>query len=198
MLKRMWLAVIIMTLAASSVSAQLFNGSWIGFGVHGGWTTSYNNLSVEQSIRNHLDNFSFSGGMQDIGGNLSAYSGLLGLNLDLDYAWKSRTISPGLDLRYNTLALTGTVNVMLPFIVAPYAGVGFGAFRTAQSLSNNSLTIVLPSDKTNFGWVAKAGVGANIPTLPLFPYFEWKYQNVRTPKHPITYDTLLLGVSLRI
>jgi hypothetical protein len=198
MLKRMWLAVMLLILTASSVSAQLFTGSWMGLGVHGGWTTSYNNLSVEQSVRNHIDNFSFSGGMQDIGANLSGYSGALGLDFALDYAWKSRAIAPGVDLRNNTLAVTGTVNVMLPFIVAPYAGVGLGAFRTAQSLSNNSLTIVLPSDKTNLGWVAKAGVGANIPTLPVFPYFEWRYQNVRTPNHPVTYDTLLLGVSLKI
>lgn len=202
MSKRMTIlaAAAILALFASRVSAQTFGGTWAGLGIHGGYITGYQNRSVEQSIKDaygDIVNFELAGSMHDLGADYRAVSGLFGVDLSFDYAWRSQQIQPGVDLRYNTLALTGDGLVMIPFVISPYAGAGIGAFRTAQSISGNTTTVILPEDRTNFGWNLKAGLGLNIPSIPLFPYVEWRYYNIRTPNHPVIYDSILLGTTFR-
>jgi opacity protein-like surface antigen len=193
----MFLGVLALSLTTGSAAAQLGH-YWMGIGVRGGWVTSYKNLSVERSIRNHINNFKLSGEMHDIGADFSSYAGLFGFDLSLDYAWKTQTVIAGTDLKFNTLALIGTANIILPLVISPFAGVGIGAFRISQSLSDDSAIIILPPDRTSFGWVLRAGLGLDMNSLPLFPLLEWRYANVRTPHHPVKYDSILLGLTLRI
>ncbi len=202
MSKRMTIlaAAAIFALFANGVSAQTFGGTWAGLGIHGGYITGYQNRSVEQSIKDAYGNivdFKLAGSMHDVGADYRAFSGMFGLDLSVDYAWRSQEIMPGVQLRHNTLAAIGGVDFMIPFVISPYVGAGIGAFRTAQSVSNDNGAVVLPANRTNFGWTLKGGVGLDLPALPIFPFVEWRYFDVRTPNHPVIYDSILLGATFR-
>jgi opacity protein-like surface antigen len=180
------------------------NYSWVGLTVHGGMLSDYDNLSVEQSIKdayNDLGDFSLSGEMKDIGAQLNfRRSENFAFDLSGDYAWKTRKIKDRFDLRYSVMSASASGRFIIPLVISPYVGAGVGAFRTAQSITkHDDVTVVLPDDKTNFGWLVKGGVALDVPRFPLMPFLEWRYSNVASgdEEDDIKYHSVVLGGTIK-
>lgn len=185
-------------LAGSSAYAGV---TGLGFGIHGGVVSGYNNLTLEESVKDayrNLTDFSLSKNMTDVGIHLNINTlRIVQLDANVDYAWKTQKVYQNVDLTYSTLAVTGTVRKSISLaILNPYAGVGLGLYRSAYSIKSGPVTVVLPSDQTKLGYHAKAGVELNIPVLPLTPYAEFRYHIIQTAKHSTKFYAVVAGLTL--
>jgi hypothetical protein len=192
------IAAVILAFMIPCADAQILG---LSFGAHGGTVASYKNLTLENSVKNAYQNigiFNLSGKMQTVGLNLGIKPlGIIGIDASLDYAWKTQTIFGKAKLRHSVVSISGTVVYAIPFIVSPYIGVGIGAFHNVQSVSASSVVIVLPSNKTDLGLVVRGGIAISAPLIPIVPYIEWRYNDIRKSDNPIKYQAILVGISLK-
>jgi opacity protein-like surface antigen len=172
----------------------------LGIGVHGGLVSSYNNLTLEQSIRAANSNFSLKKNMPDVGIHLIVGTlRIVTLDGSLDYGWKKLAVVSGISLNYSTLSATAAVRVLFPLAaVKPYVGAGIGLYRNVYSLSGSQGAIILPANDTKVGYLAKGGVEVNIPLFPLTPFAEFRYNHVPTRGHVTHYYQVLGGITFNL
>jgi opacity protein-like surface antigen len=184
----------------SSANAGL---TGIGFGIHGGIISSYNNLTLEQSIQAVYGDFSIEKNMPDLGFHV-VISTLRIVTFDgsFDYGWKKLAVFNGLDLTYSTLSATASVRAQMTLsMIKPYVGAGTGFYRNAYSLSGEQLNggvIVLPADETKVGYLVKGGIELNIPMSPLTPFAEFRYNHVPTSGKATHFYQALAGLTLNL
>jgi opacity protein-like surface antigen len=175
----------------------------LGFGIHGGAVSGYNNLSLEESIGradSTLRNFSLSKNMTNLGVHLNIGTlRIVQLDANIDYAWKKQKIYQDVNLTYSELSVIGTVRKSVKLaILSPYVGVGLGLYRSAYSISSGSITVVLPSNETKLGYHVKGGLELNIPLFPLSPYAEFRYHIIQTSKHSTKFYAMVAGLTLNL
>jgi opacity protein-like surface antigen len=200
MSKKAFSVIAMILLLASSGHAGL---TGIGFGVHGGVISGYNNLTLEESVKAAFGDFSLEKNMPDLGIHV-VISTLRIVTFDgsFDYGWKKLAVFDGLDLTYSTLSATASVRgAMSLAILKPYVGAGLGLYRNAYSLSGgqlNGAVIVLPADETKVGYLVKAGLELNIPLSPITPFGEFRYNHIPTTGKATHYYQLLAGLTLNL
>ncbi len=194
--------VIVMTIMLASSGQAGLTG--IGFGVHGGLISSYNNSTLEQSVKVAFGDFSLPKNMPDLGVHV-VISTLRIVTFDgsFDYGWKKLAVFNGIDLSYSTLAASACVRTGFSLaILKPYAGAGLGFYRNAYSISgeqlNTPVPIMLPADETKVGYLVKAGLELNIPLSPITPFGEFRYNHVPTTGKATHYYQLLAGLTLNL
>jgi len=175
----------------------------IGFGIHGGTISGYNNLTLEQSVKAAYSDFSLNKNMPDIGFHV-VVSTLRIVTIDgsLDYGWKKVDVFQGLNLTYSTLSATASVRGTIPLVIlGPYVGVGVGLYKNAYTLSGGPLghnVIVLPANQAKIGYLLKAGVDVHIPLIPLTPFAEFRYNHIPTSGNSTHYYQALAGLTLNL
>ncbi len=193
------LMAMIIVIASSSYAGM----TGLGFGIHGGMVSGYNNLTLEQSVKDAYGGFSLKTSMPDIGFHLIVGTlRVVTVDGSIDYGWKKAEIYQGLSLTYSTLSATAAVRGSIPLaVVSPYAGVGLGLYRNAYSLSGGPLNhevIVLPSKETKVGYLVKGGVNVNIPLFPFTPFAEFRYNHIPTSGKATHFYQVLAGITLNL
>lgn len=185
-------------------STNLYAGvTGIGFGVHGGLVSGYNNLTLEQSVKDAYSDFSLTKNMPDLGVHVIIGTlRIITVDGSVDYGWKKVDVFQGLKLTYSTLSATASVRGSIPLaILSPYVGVGAGLYKNAYSLSGGPLghtVIVLPSNETKVGYLLKGGVEVHVPLFPLTPFAEFRYNHIPTSGKATHYYQALAGVTLNL
>ncbi len=200
MFKKSALIIVTIFIFVSSAHASM---TGIGFGVHGGMVSGYNNLTLEQSIKAAYGNFSLKKNMPDVGIHLIIGTlRVVTIDGSVDYGWKKLGVFSGLSLNYSTLSATAALRASLPLgPIKPYAGAGLGVYRNVYSLTGdqlNGVAIILPADETKVGYLAKGGVEVNIPMFPLTPFAEFRYNHIPTKGNATHYYQVLGGVTFNL
>ena len=172
----------------------------LGFGVHGGIVSGYNNETLEQSVKDAFQNFtdfSLSKEMTGIGAHVKVGTlRVIDLDGSLDYAWKKQNVYQDYDLTYSIFSAAASVRKSIPIgILGPYVGAGVGFYRSAYSISNGSVTVVLPSNETKVGYHVKGGLEFNIPVFPLTPFAEFKYNQIQTSGEATKFYQVFAGLT---
>jgi opacity protein-like surface antigen len=175
----------------------------LGFGIHGGIVSGYDNPTLEQSVKDafqSLTDFSLSKDMTNVGIHLKVGTlRVIDLNASLDYTWKSQNIYQDIDLTYSVVSGSASIEKSLSIgILSPYAGIGLGLYRSAYSMSNSDVIVVLPSDETNIGYHVKGGLELNFPIFPLTPFAEFRYNQVQTSDEPTKFYQLTAGLTFNL
>ncbi len=173
----------------------------LGFGIHGGLISGYDNQILEDSLGQYFLNqaIDFSESMTNIGLHVNIGTlRIIEFDASLDYAWQTHEIIQNTDLTYSDFSVTGTVKKSIPVgVIKPYAGVGGGIHAMAYSLEQNGEIVgVLPDNETKIGYHFKAGVELNIPVFPITPSLEWKYNIIQTSGESTKYNSINLGLTL--
>lgn len=195
-----FLSGVLILLSCSAANAGV---TGLGFGIHGGIVSGYNNFTLEESVKDayrNLTDFSLSKNMTDVGIHINIGTlRIVDLDGSLDYAWNKQTVYQDISLTYSILAAVASVRKSIPVgPIAPYAGVGLGLYRSAYSIGNGSVVIVLPENGTKVGYHVKGGVGLNIPMFPIKPFAEFKYNQIQTSGKATKYYQLLAGLTFEL
>jgi len=194
------LAITLTVLIAPAAHAGV---TGLGFGIHGGIVSGYDNPTLEQSVKDafqSLTDFSLSKDMTNVGIHLKV-GALRVIDLDgsLDYTWKKQNVYQDIDLTYSLVSASASIKKSFSIgILGPYAGAGVGLYRSAYSVSNASIIVVLPSNETNIGYHVKAGLELNFPMFPLTPYAEFRYNQVQTSNEPTKFYQLTGGLTFNL
>ncbi len=206
---------LILTAVLAVMASTSFAASGIGFGVHGGLVTGFNNQTLEQSVRqagNDFSNFKFSHDMTDMGIHLDMNTlQVIAFDIYADYMWKtfnhsftSGGVSRSGNVRFSDVSLSGDVKATFPLaVLMPYVGVGLGVHKSVYSSTFSDVTVVLPEENARFGWNAKAGLALNMPSFR--PFVEYKYTSVEAPHSRVVgvegarmkYQSLLFGITIK-
>jgi opacity protein-like surface antigen len=175
----------------------------LGFGVHGGIVSGYNNKTLEQSVKDAFQSFtdfSLSKNMTGIGVHVKVGTlRIIDLDGSLDYAWKKQTVYQDIDLTYSIFSATASVRKSIPVgPLGPYIGAGLGLYRSAYSISSGSVMVVLPSDETKVGYHVKGGLELNIPMFPLTPFAEFRYSQIQASGEAVKYQQIFAGLTLNL
>jgi opacity protein-like surface antigen len=175
----------------------------LGFGIHGGIVSGYNNLTLEQSVKDayqNLTSFSLSKNMTDVGIRINVGTlRIIDVDGSLDYAWKKQKVYQDISLTYSVVSATAGVKKSIPFgPIAPYVGAGLGMYRSAYSIGNGSVMVVLPSNETKIGYHVKGGVALNIPMFPIKPFAEFKYNQIQTTGKATKFYQILAGLTFEL
>jgi opacity protein-like surface antigen len=194
------LAIALIVSIAPSAHAGI---TGLGFGIHGGLISNYDNPPLEQGLNDAFQDsidFSFSKDMTNIGAHLIIGTlRVIEFDVNLDYIWKSQAVYQDVELRYSVFAATAAIRKSFSIgILSPYAGAGLGLYRSAYSLKSENYIIVLPSDETKLGYLLKGGLELNIPMFPLTPYAEFKYNHVKTSDDAIKFYQIIAGLTLNL
>lgn len=214
--KSIYVIAIFMLVTSLTISkAQAAPG--LGFGVHGGVITGYNNETLRESIRqsfSDLSDFNLQKDMTDFGLHLDMNSfHIIAFDVTGDYMWRTQNIAftsggnrRSGSFRYGDASITGDVKATLPLaVIMPYVGIGLGVHRAIFSSTIGDVTAILPSDQTLFAWDGLVGFAISAPTLPINPYAEWRYTSVEAPNARVAgvaaarlkYQSFLVGVTFR-
>jgi opacity protein-like surface antigen len=195
-------AIPIIALILTLVSSGHTSLTGIGFGIHGGTISAYNNLTLEQSIKTIFNDFTLKKNMPDIGIHLKISTlRIITFDGSFDYGWQKLAVFQDLKLSYSTLSATACARGSISLgILKPYAGVGVGLYRNAYSISGGQLNypIVLPADETKVGYLVKGGIELGIPMFPLTPFGEFRYNQIPTSGKATHYYQLLAGITLNL
>lgn len=174
-----------------------------GFGIHGGIVSGYNNLTLENSVKDayqEITDFSLSKNMADIGFHINIGTlRVIDIEGSFDYGWKKQKVYQDISLTYSILSATaGLKKSLLMGPVSPYVGAGGGLYKSAYSIDNGSVVVVLPDDETKTGFYLKGGLGLSIPMFPLKPFAEFKYNQIQTSGKATKYYQILAGLTFEL
>lgn len=192
------LIIIAITLA---LTPNAFAGlSGLGFGVHGGIVSGYDNPGLEESILGDFPAFELTGDMYDIGAHLNIGTfRVIEFDANLDYAWKKQEVISGVDLTLSDFSITASVKKSIKLgVIKPYLGVGGGIHIVAYSLDvgGQVVGVILPDNESKTGYLVKAGAEFDIPLFPLTPYGEWRYNVIQTSGKSTKYSSIIFGITL--
>jgi|WetSurMetagenome_2_1015567.scaffolds.fasta_scaffold569020_1 opacity protein-like surface antigen len=175
----------------------------IGFGIHGGMVSGYNNLTLENSVKDayrDITDFSLSKNMADVGFHINIGTlRIIDIEGSFDYGWKTQKVYQDISLTYSMLSATaGLKKSLLMGPVNPYVGIGAGLYKSAYSIDNGSVVVVLPDNETKTGYYAKGGVGFSFPMFPIKPFAEFKYNQVQTSGKATKYYQILAGLTFEL
>jgi opacity protein-like surface antigen len=190
-----------MVVALVLVGTRAFAGvSGLGFGIHGGVISGYDNQVLKDSILSQFASFDMSEKMTDIGVHLNIGTfRVVEFDLNIDYAWKKQEITSGIDLRFSDFSITASIRKSIALgALKPYIGVGVGQHWMVYSIEfgDQIIGVVLPEDESKVGYHFKAGINLDFPLFPLTPYGEWKYNIIQTAGESTKYTALLVGITL--
>jgi opacity protein-like surface antigen len=190
-----------MVVALVLVGTRAFAGvSGLGFGIHGGVISGYDNQVLKDSILSQFASFDMSEKMTDIGAHLNIGTfRVVEFDLNIDYAWKKQEITSGIDLRFSDFSITASIRKSIALgALKPYIGVGVGQHWMVYSIEfgDQIIGVVLPEDESKVGYHFKAGINLDFPLFPLTPYGEWKYNIIQTAGESTKYTALLVGITL--
>jgi opacity protein-like surface antigen len=192
--------VFLVALSCSVANAGL---TGIGFGIHGGVVSGYNNLTLENSVKDayrDVTDFSLSKNMADIGFHIDIGTlRVIDIEGAFDYGWKKQKVYQDVSLTYSMLSATaGLKKSLLMGPVKPYVGIGAGLYKSAYSIDNGSVVVILPDNETKTGYYAKGGVGFSFPMFPIKPFAEFKYNQVQTSGKATKYYQILAGLTFEL
>lgn len=175
----------------------------IGFGIHGGIVSGYNNETLENSVKDaysDITDFSLSKNMADLGFDINIGTlRVIDIEGSFDYGWKKQKVYQDISLTYSMLSATaGLKKSLLIGPISPFVGAGAGLYRSAYSIGNGSVIVVLPDNETKTGYYVKGGLGLNIPMFPLKPFAEFKYNQVQTSGKATKYYQILAGLTFEL
>ena len=194
---------IVIFAAILMIAPNAFAGlSGLGFGVHGGLVSGYDNPGLEEGILTEpqFAGFELTNDMYDIGGHLNIGTfRIIEFDANIDYAWKKQEVISGVDLTLSDFSITAAVRKSITLgVVKPYVGVGGGIHVVAYSLDVGGQTVgvFLPDNESKTGYLLKVGAELNIPLFPLTPYGEWRYNAIQTSGKSTKYTSIIFGITL--
>ncbi len=176
--------------------------SGLGFGVHGGIVSGYDNPGLEEGLLAEplFAGFELTSDMYDIGAHLNIGTfRVIEFDANIDYAWKKQEVISGVDLTLSDISVTASVRKSIKLgVVKPYLGVGGGIHVVAYSLAlgGQVVGVVLPDNESKTGYLLKAGAEFDIPLFPLTPYGEWRYNVIQTSGKSTKYSSIIFGITL--
>lgn len=176
--------------------------SGLGFGVHGGIVSGYDNPGLEEGIlaTPEFAGFELTSDMYDIGAHLNIGTfRVIEFDANIDYAWKKQEVISGVDLTLSDISVTASVKKSIKLgVIKPYLGVGGGIHVVAYSLAfgGQVVGVILPDNESKTGYLFKAGAEFDIPLFPLTPYGEWRYNVIQTSGKSTKYSSIIFGITL--
>ncbi len=184
-------------IAASTAQAGL---SGLGFGVHGGLVSGYDNPVLQDSLFSSFSGFELSDKMTNIGAHAKIGTfRIIEFDAALDYAWKKQEVIPDVNLTFSDFSASGSVRKSIALaVIKPYIGAGLGLHWMAYSLDlgGQVIGVVMPENESKFGYHFKVGVDFDFPLFPLTPYAEWKYNTIQTTGKSTKYSSINVGITL--
>ena len=197
-----------MLFIASTANAGL---TGLGFGVHGGIVSGYDNPGLELGVVGGLSDYfgetieiEMPDDMKNIGGHVIIGTlRVIEFDASIDYSWQKKTLFETAELRFSDLSISGSVRKSIPLaILKPYVGAGLGMHIMGYTLEADDQVIPLVDpnttveDESVIGFHFKAGVALDFPVFPLTPFVEWKYNSIKTSDESSKYSQVNLGITL--
>ena len=176
--------------------------SGLGFGIHGGIVSGYENPGLEEGILAEplFAGFELTSDMYDIGAHLNIGTfRVIEFDGSVDYAWKRQEIIPNANITLSDISFTVSVKKSLQLgVIKPYVGVGGGMHIIAYTLDYGGQIVAaaIPDNETKTGYQIKAGTELDIPFFPLTPYGEWRYNVIQTSGKSTKYSSIIFGITL--
>ncbi|MEE9553288.1 MAG: outer membrane beta-barrel protein [candidate division Zixibacteria bacterium] len=194
---------LIVIIALLAFAPNAFAGlSGLGFGVHGGVVSGYDNPGLEEGILAEplFAGFELTSSMYNIGGHLNIGTfRVIEFDGSIDYAWKRQEIIQDVNLTLSDVSFTVSVKKSLQLgVIKPYLGVGGGMHIIAYSLDvgGQVFAAAMPDNESKTGYLLKAGAEFEIPLFPLTPYGEWRYNVIQTSGESTKYTSIIFGITL--
>jgi opacity protein-like surface antigen len=191
-MKRITVLAAILFLISATVSYAI---TGLGFGIRGGMVAGLENDNLDSFIKAIDSTSALSKNMTMIGGHLKIGTlPVIDFELALEYAWKKKEISPGIDFTISDLGVIGSAKYHLDFpLIKPYVGAGLGLHRLAYKLQGYGGTLILPSNESKTGYHALAGVKIQPPLSPVEFFAEGRYTYISTENKSTKYSAIYAG-----
>ncbi len=207
--------LISITLLTLLFSVPSFALTGLGIGIHGGQTSNYssdlldNNLGdITDSLGLSIGDTSFDEELYNIGAHIKVGTlPLIDFYGFVDYSWKKKEITNGLDFRISDVAVGVSARKGLGVaMLKPFAGAGFEIHHLAYSLETDAVefngipvaALVVPSNQNKIGYHFLLGVELNLPVFPVDPYIQYKYNWITTDDEPTKYGMIEAGLTFSL
>jgi opacity protein-like surface antigen len=191
-MKRITVLAAILFLIPATVSYAI---TGLGFGIRGGMVAGLQNDNLDSFIKAIDSTSALSKNMTMIGGHLKIGTlPVIDFELALEYAWKKKEITPGVDFTISDLGVIGSAKYHLDFpLIKPYVGAGLGLHRLAYKLQGYGGTLILPGNESKTGYHGLAGVKIHPPLSPVEFFAEGRYTYISTENKSTKYSAIYAG-----
>lgn len=191
-MKRITVVATILLLVSGTTSYAI---TGLGFGIRGGVVAGLENDNLDSFIKTINPSSELSKNMTMIGGHLKIGTlPVIDFELALEYAWKKKEMTPGVDFTISDLGVIGSAKYHLDFpLIKPYVGAGLGLHRMVYKLQGYGGTAIVPANESKTGYHGLAGVKIQPPMSPVEFFAEGRYTYITTENKSTKYSTIYAG-----
>lgn len=192
--------VVALILGLFAAHNPAFAVSGLGIGVKGGVVTKFDDPNLK------LSDFKFDN-LKYFGGFLKWGSPYFDLELGAEYYWDKAQLDivgeqHDAEVKDFFVGLTGKYNFDFP-LLKPFIGAGIAMHDFTYKYSGplgefDNVELVVPADKSYFGYHLVVGAKLSVAALPFEPFIEGKTGRVNTDPDATEFTVLAFGLIFRL